>query len=285
MTNAITATISAPVASNVSTFGKDILSILDAKDKSDTGSFALINKHRVDLERLMSKIDDARDADDSVRAVILDFFRATDEGEKVYKRYNDLVAMKNNTSADQRAQKELLKKRIHNVNMMLTRTVDILSVILDLENEEFRITFKTMPNTGATVCKIMGGADDEPAMFSAAQLLRIVGNNFTGLTSYDALQEQAKSSKAGTPNKDKAPRDAIAPSKIADTVDALDDSVARYDIGVKDSGLSQGSVIKLALLWARLDAALTPSQKLNAKTQFDAEGSVVVTAKRENVAA
>ncbi len=260
--------------SNVSSFVRSVIGLCDAKDKADTGSFALIMTHRADLEDLRGRVNYAKTVEGtSVRGVIREHFAASPEGEKMIQRYADLVELKSGVSITQRGEKLALKRRLENVNTMLTKTVDTLSVVISLEEQGFDVRFAKVANTGAVACRVKGSADQDHALFSASTFLKLAGKSFVNLDSYAGVQELAKTAKAGKPNENKGNVEAVAPAKVSSVVESVDTAIAGFDIGQKDCGLSPGAVKKLALLWARLEMTLSDAQKEEALGIFNDEGT------------
>jgi len=254
---------------NASQYTKTVLAVLDAKDKSETGAFLLISKHRADVAELFKRVDHARGIKDaSVRGVLLDHFFADPQAAKIGDKYAQLVDLKSGASAMQRVEKAQLKRKMNAAVMLLTRLVDVYAAVIKLEDAGFDIQFRGVDRSAAIVCRVKGLDDDEFAPFSVSQILRLAERDIANVRSYARLQEIAKTGKAGTPNAQPADKDAIGASNIGTTAERLEESFAGLTFE-KDGGLSPNARNKLMRLWAHLDAVLSDEQKQKARAEFE----------------
>lgn len=257
---------------NASAYTKTILSIVDAKDKSDTGAFTMMDKHRHEVGELFARVDRAKGFEgQSVRGVLLDHFFTDPVAAKIGNRYNTLVELKQGASSIQRLEKAQLKRKMNSVVMMLTRLCDVYAAIARIEDAGFEVQFRGVPNSAATVCRIRGTADDDYAPFSVTQVLRLVNVSLDNLNSYAQLQEKAKTGKQGTSNTQaNGGEDTIAAGNISKVAASLDNAIAGLTFE-KDGGLSPAARDKMMRLWAHLDNLLSPAQKEKAMREFEAD--------------
>jgi hypothetical protein len=267
-------TIMSTDITNASAYTKTLLSIIDAKDKSDTGAFTMIGKHAEDVAELFKRVDHAKGfKETSVRGVLLEHFFSDPTAAKIGDRYNTLVEMKSGVSSIQRLEKAQLKRKMNNVVMMLTRLCDVHAAITRIENAGFTVQFRGVPNSAATVCRIRGKDDEDFAPFSVTQVLRLVNASLDNLTSYAQLQDKAKTARQGTANKQaNGAEETIAASNVAKVAASLDNAIAGLTFD-KDGGLSPGARDKMLRLWAHMDALLTDEQKAKARAEFDADAA------------
>jgi hypothetical protein len=259
-----------PVAprSNTTSLAAEVLSFVLAKKANDTSPIYFAHTYADDMSELRRKVQYAVQHGDKVRGVVLDYWRASPEGEKYDAQYQALCKVKQ-PNVQQKAEKKLMLNAMNNVNVSLQRACDTVGGINWLKSAGYTVQIaETAKGTDVYSCYVIGKDEIIPTEFNVTQL-RTLGS--TKPSDMDAvsvtltgdklpvadLRKACDTLKAGTPNDEKGANGAaIEPSKMTAAITQLDTSIERL---LKDDGkLASGkpSTEAMDALWARLDSEI-----------------------------
>jgi hypothetical protein len=272
MTNANTKAVA---GSNVSGISDEVLKIFAEDQKAKSGPLKLIRDFPNEIQSLSDSILLALNSKAvSPASIAKNFFAAQPSGEKLLEQYERLSGRNANT-LNKKLKRDELKVQIKGVEQLLIRTATTQRVLNEFANSKFKIDIKVPANTGNRLCAFIHGLNDKPEdalKFSVAALMVMDGVDLRGISAIaDVPTSSGKRKGASNTNGSNANGEAIAPSKVSEAINALDTTLAQYDISKKDNGLPPNAVNWYSRLWAHLDSVLTPAQKAEALKQFNAD--------------
>jgi hypothetical protein len=246
-----------------------------------------VHSYVSELEALSAKLDFngslAVEKQDSVRSILLDYWKASPEGNVFMTAHAGLAGIKEKTE-QQKAAFEQSTKSLNMVNTMLQRAVDTYRGVSALRKQGFAVTIAKVQNSNTFACYVKRGDEFELVRFNAAQLRNVSGAKIEAKTSTADVRESLSTAKSGAANDKKGGSgERFSPSELPNAVTRIDTSVAAI-IKPDGKGIAAGpkATEALHLLWARLDAMMSDSDKAAARKAFAAEG---VKAKAEDAKA
>lgn len=273
---------------NTTGFAGEVLRLATTASEVDTGPLALCAKYQSDIANLHGKLEAARKSDDSTsqRKIILDYWRASPDGDQFTTDKAALSAVKNKTTEQGGMLSDMLKRE-NKVNVMLIRACDAFAGIAALRRNGRDVRVAPLPNTSTYVCYVKTPAEFESVRFSIANLKAVPGLSFTAATSTADIRKECSTFKQGAANKDKGNAgERLTHGPLAKAMHVVDTSLSAI---VNGQSIVAGPAVKKAAheLWARLDATLSDADKAAARKAFAALAAPVpnvVTAVKDKIA-
>jgi hypothetical protein len=279
------------IKSNVTSFGADILHYAGLKGEADSGPLFFALAHKRELSELKHKLDQAEKSGEKLRPIVLDYFKATPEGEELDKEYASLLAVKQKTP-DQVVKQQTILELFNQVNIQTLRNIETLSGVKMLEALGRSVNITRIQGSNKYACYVLNNAkNDDGTMiefihvpFTATQLRRLpqlaIGTVNSGMATAD-IRKATDSLKSGAANKDKGNVDAIARGDIGKVAKQLETSIAGTVIDGKLEGVSAATRNDVMLLWAHLDATLSDEEKNKARAAFAKDAAPIEPVKTD----
>jgi hypothetical protein len=265
--------------SNVSNLGADLLLLAKRNDEVKAGPVFLAHTYTAELTALAARVM-SQDSE-GTRKELLAYFTNSPEGAKFNQQYE---ALKNNdakTQVQTNEQKSMLLVQNAAV-MLLTRACDTVrgvNVLRDIA--KCHVLIERVNGLQSWACFVYRDAADdrEYLKFTAAQLQqagKIKGDTIAVdgkkvLLSNVLVKDirlACQSAKKGEANDKKGDASkAIEAAAMPSALEAIDTALNRFE---DDDGQLNGKIAEnAAMVWARLDVALTIAQKNKARSEFN----------------
>ena len=267
------------INSNASSFGADMLHYASLKGEADSGPLFFALAHKAELGELKHKLDHAEKNGEKLRPVVLDYFKATPQGEELDKEYAGLLAVKQKTP-DQVVRQQTILELFNQVNIQTLRNIETLSGINKLNALDRTVNIQRIQGSNKYACYVISAQkNDDGTMkefihvpFTATQLRRLaamdMSKDLSASMATTDIRKATDSLKSGAANKDKGSEQAIPRADIGKVAKQLETSISGTVIDGKLEGVSAATRNDVMLLWAHLDATLSEEEKSKARAAF-----------------